>query len=120
MRVTALYPEMAGTDAFIVAFSLAYGCYSGYFSSRAANLVCAAKAAEKGRSPQTAPERQHHPHRQTMRRARVRLNTAAVALGGGGTKRGQQRDIDKAKDLMAEYKARKKAMASKAGNKHKG
>ena len=43
-----------------------------------------------------------------------------IVLFGGGTKRGQQRDIDKAKDLMAEYKARKKAMASKAGNKHKG
>ena len=48
------------------------------------------------------------------------MNAAAVALGGGGTKRGQQRDIDKAKDLLAEFKARKKAMASKAGNKHKG
>jgi putative addiction module killer protein len=43
-----------------------------------------------------------------------------IVLFGGGTKRGQQRDIDKAKDLLAEYKARKKAMASKAGNKHKG
>ena len=43
-----------------------------------------------------------------------------IVLFGGGTKLGQQRDIDKAKDLMAEYKARKKAMASKAGNKHKG
>jgi hypothetical protein len=55
-----------------------------------------------------------------MRRTGLRLNAAAVALGGGGTKRGQQRDIDKAKELMAEYKARKKAMASKVGNKHKG
>ena len=54
-----------------------------------------------------------------MRRTGLRLNAAAVALGGGGTKRGQQRDID-AKDLLAEFKARKKAMASKAGNKHKG
>jgi hypothetical protein len=26
---------------------------------------------------------------------------------GGGTKRGQQRDIDRAKELLAEYKARK-------------
>jgi putative addiction module killer protein len=43
-----------------------------------------------------------------------------IVLFGGGTKRGQQRDIDKAKELMAEYKARKKAMAFKAGNKHKG
>lgn len=28
---------------------------------------------------------------------------------GGGTERGQQRDIDRAKALLAEYKARKKA-----------
>ena len=35
-----------------------------------------------------------------------------IVLFGGGTKRGQQRDIAKAKDLLAEYKARKKAMAS--------
>ena len=42
----ALHAEMAGTDAFIAVFSLAYGCYSGYFSSRAANLVYAAKGAE--------------------------------------------------------------------------
>lgn len=32
-----------------------------------------------------------------------------IVLFGGGTKRGQQRDIDKAKELLAEYKARKKA-----------
>jgi len=31
-----------------------------------------------------------------------------IILFGGGTKRGQQRDIDKAKVLFAEYKARKK------------
>jgi putative addiction module killer protein len=31
-----------------------------------------------------------------------------IILFGGGTKRGQQRDIDKAKVLLAEYKARKK------------
>jgi putative addiction module killer protein len=43
-----------------------------------------------------------------------------IVLFGGGTKRGQQRDIDKAKYLLAEYKARKKAMASKANNNHKG
>ena len=43
-----------------------------------------------------------------------------IVLFGGGTKRGQQRGIDKAKDLIAEYKARKKAMASKANNKHRG
>jgi hypothetical protein len=29
----------------------------------------------------------------------------------GGTKRGQQRDVDRAKALFAEYKARKKALA---------
>jgi putative addiction module killer protein len=31
-----------------------------------------------------------------------------IILFGGGTKRGQQHDIDKAKVLLAEYKARKK------------
>jgi hypothetical protein len=43
-----------------------------------------------------------------------------IVLFGGGTKRGQQRDIDKAKELLAEYKARKKAMTSKTSSKHKG
>ena len=32
-----------------------------------------------------------------------------IILFGGGTKRGQQRDIDRAKELLAEYKVRKKA-----------
>ena len=32
-------------------------------------------------------------------------------LFGGGTKRGQQRDIDRAKELLAEYKLRKKALS---------
>ena len=31
-----------------------------------------------------------------------------IVLFGGGIKRGQQRDIDKAKALLAEYKARKR------------
>ena len=35
-----------------------------------------------------------------------------IVLFGGGTKRGQQRDIDRAKELHAEYKARKKARNS--------
>ena len=43
-----------------------------------------------------------------------------IVLFGGGTKRGQQRDIDKAKELLVEYKSRKKAMTSKASGKHKG
>ena len=30
-----------------------------------------------------------------------------IILFGGGTKRRQQRDIDRAKELLAEYKARK-------------
>jgi putative addiction module killer protein len=30
-----------------------------------------------------------------------------IVLFGGGTKRGQQRDLERAKDLLAEYKARK-------------
>lgn len=38
-----------------------------------------------------------------------------IVLFSGGTKRGQQRDIDRAKRLFAEYKARKKALARKAG-----
>ena len=43
-----------------------------------------------------------------------------IVLFGGGTKRGQQRDIDRAKALLAEYKVRKKAMTSKSIRKHKG
>lgn len=43
-----------------------------------------------------------------------------IVLFGGGTKRGQQRDIDRAKELLVEYKARKKAMAAKSNSKHKG
>ena len=42
---------------------------------------------------------------------------ALIILFGGGTKRGQQKDIERAKALHAEYKARKKARtaASKTG-----
>ena len=45
-----------------------------------------------------------------------------IVLFGGGTKRGQQRDIDKAKELLVEYKARKKAICPKttSNSKHKG
>ena len=43
-----------------------------------------------------------------------------IVLFGGGTKRGQQRDIDKAKELLSEYKARKKAVATKFSTKHQG
>ncbi|MDR6853891.1 type II toxin-antitoxin system RelE/ParE family toxin [Variovorax guangxiensis] len=41
-----------------------------------------------------------------------------IVLFGGGTKRGQQRDIDQAKTLLAEYKARKRArhQAAKVGS----
>ena len=35
-----------------------------------------------------------------------------IILFGGGTKRGQQRDIARAKALHAEYKARKKALSA--------
>jgi len=44
-----------------------------------------------------------------------------IVLFGGGTKRGQQRDIDRAKALHLEYKARKKAAvaAAKKPGKHK-
>ena len=44
---------------------------------------------------------------------------ALIVLFGGGTKNGQQRDIDRAKELLAEYKARKKAMTGKTSIKHK-
>ena len=40
---------------------------------------------------------------------------ALIVLFGGGTKRAQQRDIDQAKAFLADYKARKKAAAVKAG-----
>jgi putative addiction module killer protein len=43
-----------------------------------------------------------------------------IVLFGGGTKSGQQRDIGKAKALLVEYKARKKAITAKSGRKHKG
>lgn len=35
-----------------------------------------------------------------------------IILFGGGTKRGQQRDIDRAKSLHSEYKSRKKLKAA--------
>ena len=37
-----------------------------------------------------------------------------IVLFGGGTKRGQQRDIDTAKALLDEYKARKKSINANA------
>ena len=43
-----------------------------------------------------------------------------IVLFGGGSKRGQQRDIERAKKLWVEYKTRKKALASKTISKHKG
>lgn len=47
----------------------------------------------------------------------ARDGEALVVLFGGGTKRGQQRDIDAAKALHAEYKERKKNLV--AGKKGK-
>ena len=44
---------------------------------------------------------------------------ALIGLFGGGAKNGQQRDIDRAKELLTEYKARKKAMTVKTSSKHK-
>lgn len=41
----------------------------------------------------------------------ARDGDALIILFGGGTKRGQQKDIDQAKALHAEYKERKKALA---------
>ncbi|MHB1168142.1 MAG: type II toxin-antitoxin system RelE/ParE family toxin [Longimicrobiales bacterium] len=37
----------------------------------------------------------------------ARESERLIILFGGGTKRGQQRDIERAKELLAEYKARK-------------
>ena len=37
-----------------------------------------------------------------------------IVLFGGGTKRGQQRDIERAKELLAEYKARKTKVKKEA------
>jgi hypothetical protein len=36
-----------------------------------------------------------------------------IVLFGGGTKRGQQRDIEQAKVLLAEYKSRKRPQGGK-------
>jgi hypothetical protein len=41
----ALDAQIVTTTAFVAGLSLAYGCFSGYFSSRAVNLVSKAKAA---------------------------------------------------------------------------
>lgn len=49
----------------------------------------------------------------------VQEGDTLIVLFGGGTKRGQQRDIDKAKELLTEFKARKKAMSAKSTSKHK-
>jgi putative addiction module killer protein len=45
----------------------------------------------------------------------VKDGDALIVLFGGGTKRGQQRDIDQARVLLAEYKARKRARQRAAG-----
>lgn len=50
----------------------------------------------------------------------ARDGDALIVLFGGGIKRGQQRDVDRAKALLAEYKARKKsatAAAARAGGR---
>jgi len=39
--------EIVTTKAFVAALSLAYGCFGGYFSSGAVNLVSKAKGAEQ-------------------------------------------------------------------------
>ena len=41
----AMDAELVSSNAFVASLSLAYGCFSGYFSSRAVNLVFKAKAA---------------------------------------------------------------------------
>ena len=48
----------------------------------------------------------------------ARDGEALIILFGGGTKRGQQKDIDQAKALHAEYKERKKVLvAEKKGRR---
>lgn len=47
----------------------------------------------------------------------VQDGSALIVLLGGGTKRGQQRDIDKAKLLAAEYKSRKKTPVAPAASR---
>jgi putative addiction module killer protein len=42
-----------------------------------------------------------------------------IILFGGGTKRGQQRDIDLTKALHAEYKARKKSLSTVAKSENR-
>src|SRR3990167_1322807 len=42
-----------------------------------------------------------------------------IVLFGGGVKRGQQRDIEQAKTLLAEYKARKRSAKQIALNREK-
>lgn len=49
----------------------------------------------------------------------VKDGDTLIVLLGGGTKRGQQRDIDRAKELLAEYKARKKSLIAKTSRHHK-
>lgn len=44
--IQAFDAEIVTTKTFVAALSLAYGCFSGYFSSRAINLVSKAKAAQ--------------------------------------------------------------------------
>lgn len=44
--IQAFDAEVVTTKAFVAALSLAYGCFSGYFSSRAVNLVSKAKGAQ--------------------------------------------------------------------------
>jgi Family of unknown function (DUF6622) len=39
--------EIVATEAFVASMSLAYGCFSGYFSSRAVNLASKAKDARQ-------------------------------------------------------------------------
>ena len=43
--MAALKIEAASSTLFAVALSLAYGCFSGYFSSRAVNLLAQARKA---------------------------------------------------------------------------
>ncbi|MBZ2205874.1 DUF6622 family protein [Massilia soli] len=49
--MTAMKFGAVNSPAFAMAFSLAYGCFSGYFAARAANLVAQTKASGAALNP---------------------------------------------------------------------
>ncbi len=49
--MTAMKSEAVHGPAFAVALSLAYGCFSGYFAARAANMVAQTRAPQPSLNP---------------------------------------------------------------------